>query len=122
MTIIEVTAICGVTGSIGLILGWGITWGKTKQMLQSLVDGHEGLKKEFIEHRRDLRIHIDPDRDQKSASDFRSYLNDHFAELREQISRLDGRCEKRGTDCAGHFGVLERRIAAATGKSNGDPK
>ena len=120
MTIGEIIAIAGMTGSAGMLVGWGITWGKTKQTIVTLISSLDTMRMDMVSHHLDRRIHIDPDRDIKAESAFRESVTDSFGDLKESIRVLNSRCEKRGADCAVHFGKIESRIAAATGKTNGE--
>ncbi len=45
---------------------------------------------------------------------------DKFAErIEKQIDRIEERCENRLGSCQEHFGRIDKRIAAITGKANG---
>jgi hypothetical protein len=45
---------------------------------------------------------------------------DKFADrIEEQINRIELRCESRLVGCQQHFGQIDKKIAAMTGKANG---
>jgi hypothetical protein len=103
----------------GMLLGAGVAWGILKSRTSSLGASHQRLKADFITHKDNKEIHIDPVRDKRSTEDYRESVNANFGEIKQMIGKLDARCESRGHVCTGHFVSLETKIAAATGRANG---
>ncbi len=121
MTPTELTTIIASGTAIGgLLVGWGITWGATKHTLGTLTKSVDALKGEFINHKDNREIHIDPKRDDKALNDLKDSISSHFFDVKKSLETLNFRCEKRGDDCGRHFSHLENRISAATGKPNGE--
>lgn len=103
----------------GALIGSGIAWGMLKKTVASLSESHGKLKAEFVYHKDDREIHLDPRRDEKAEKDFRTGLEAHFAEIKQSLGVLNTRCEARGGECNKHFANVELKLAAATGKVNG---
>ena len=48
----------------------------------------------------------------------RSDFTQHRKEIREDIGRIDARCENRFAVCGGHFTEIDKKVAALSGKAN----
>jgi len=113
--------IAGFVGAVGgFLLRGAFGFGAKKQKFDGLVASHDGLKKGFVAHETNTRIHIDPDRDEKAMDKFEHAIFARLDEIGGQIKTLDARCERRGETCGGHFAAVERKISAITGKANGE--
>ena len=121
MTPAEWTTMVGVvTGICGVLVGAGFRVGIDRHTLRVQGESHIQLKEQFIKHKDDREIHIDPRRDDKAMQTLITNFNGHFEEIKSSLNALNIRCETRGGECIRHFATVERRIAAATGKANGD--
>lgn len=121
MTPVEMTSIVGaVAGMCGMLIGAGIRFGMDRHTLKTQGESHQSLKSEFVKHKDDKEIHIDPKRDDKLETIFRDGIHASLNDIKSQLVTLNMRCENRGAECVGHFGSLERKLAAATGKANGE--
>ena len=115
------TAIFSAAGiTVINLIGLGISIGIWRTTLKTLRESHGKLKTEFIEHKSDRTIHIDPERDAASEDTVRKAIADGFANVNVRLDRIDSRCEGRGRDCANHFESLGNRISAWSGKANGE--
>ena len=109
----------GGTGTVGVLVGWGVAWGMTRQTLKNLVESHGRLKSSFIEHQTNTTIHVDPIRDPKEMTELKQTIQSGFQSLNLSMGTVQERCSRRVQDCADHFSKLEKKIAAVTGQSNG---
>ena len=114
-------AFAAVAGIIGMILGLGVAWGMYKHSHKALADGHARLKSDYFSHKENRQIHIDPERDQAAEDAYRESVTNSLRKIESAIAQVNDRCLIRTKDCAGHFLAVEKKLAAATGKPNGEP-
>jgi hypothetical protein len=111
-----------IAGAGGLFVGWGIAWGTTRKTVTTLVSEVRIVKESIEKHHADRRIHVDPERDGQILEGLRDLIDENFAEIKATLKQVNTRCEARGMDCTKHFTGLEKKLAAYTGKSNGEEK
>lgn len=104
----------------GMLIGFGAVWGASKASLNGLRKSHAALKDEFGKHRDNHRIHIDPDRDPAALNMMERTIMKRFDSQDTVLNTISQRCEARGRECGQHFTNLDLKIAAQTGKANGD--
>lgn len=112
----------GVAGGtiLGYLLNGARKWFQQESTVETLSGSHKKLKEEFIGHKDDHKIHLDPERDPAVIRELKETILDRFDRVDGRLDKIDNRCEARGKECTNHFTGLERKIAATTGKANGD--
>jgi hypothetical protein len=113
-------AFAAVAGVIGMILGLGVAWGIFKHSHKVLADSHTRLKSDYFDHKENRQIHIDPERDQASEDAYRESVTLSLQKIEASTSQVNERCLRRAMDCGAHFVSIEKKLAAATGKPNGE--
>ncbi len=108
----------------GAILAYAIgvlrNYFRNETGLQTVSKSHNNLKTEFINHKDNRAIHLDPQRDAKAAGDLKDMIADGFDSVNGRLDKIDQRCEARGDKCSAHFTRVENKIAAMSGKVNGE--
>jgi hypothetical protein len=103
-----------------MLIGFGVVWGASKASLNGLRKSHSTLKDEFIRHKDNTKIHIDPDRDPAALHIMEGTIMKRFDSQDTILNTISQRCEDRGKECGHRFSSLDLKIAAQTGKANGD--
>lgn len=117
MSLAEWTAISSVAGAL---VGFGVVWGTARASLNGLRKSHAFLEDQFIHHKDDRSIHVDPPRDHAAVAQLREFISEKFALVNRRLDVIDARCERRGEQCIEHFSHLERKVASVTGNANGE--
>ena len=121
MTLIEWVTIGTAAGMMaGTLIGYGIVWGTKKTALNGLWKSHANLEVDVKAHHENLDKHIDPKRDALYFQTVLDSQNSGFSRVVIWLEKIDARREARGTTCAWHFLKIEKKVAAISGKGNGD--
>jgi len=115
----DVTIASGIFAAAGIAVGAGIAWGAVRTRQGIIMESHENLKKDYIKHKENSTIHIDPQRDARTAQEFRQMVRENFADIKEQLEEIKESSQKRLEGCTSQFNKINNRISAITGKPNG---
>ena len=121
MTPAELVGIGSALGALAATLvSYGVLYGRTKSTIESTTKSVLDLTGSVDKHHSNLEIHIDPKRDDKIIQAVVDSQESGFERMGKWLEKIDSRCEERGKTCSGHFLKIEKKVAAISGKGNGD--